>query len=118
MSDNDIHGIEHGWTVKSIDGHDVGSVEEATGIYILVKEGLINAEHRYLPAATLEHVRPEQKEIGISLTRDEVNDGDWSVAPTEGPRSEGAPLNAESDSAVEEIMDTSTATDPERPVTL
>ena len=67
MSDNDIHGIERGWSVKSADGQSIGSVEEVTETYILVKSGLINTDHRYFPAGVLEHVRPEMSEIGISL---------------------------------------------------
>lgn len=115
MSSNDIHGIQSGWSVKSADGESVGSVEETTDRYILVKSGLINTEHRYLPAATLEHVRPELKEIGISLTAADVEAGDWSVPPSEPPRSEGAPLNVESDAEVEEVMRRDTYVEPERP---
>ena len=115
MTQNDIHGIENGWSVKSIDGEGVGSVEETTDRYILVKSGLINASHRYLPAATLEHVRPELKEIGISLTAEAVEQGDWSEPPTEGPRSEGAPLNVDSDAEADEVMGIKTNVEPEKP---
>lgn len=119
MTSNDIHGIEHGWSVKSADGHDVGSVEETTDRYILVKPGLLSAERRYLPAATLAHVRPELKEVGVSLTQAEVEQGDWSEAPTEGPRTEGAPLNAASDEEVDEQMAvTPPVAEPERPARL
>ncbi len=104
MTQNDIHGIENGWSVKSADGAGIGSVEETTDRYILVKSGLINPSHRYLPAATLEHVRPELKEIGISLTAEAVEQGDWSEPPSEGPRSEGAPLNVDSDAEADEAM--------------
>jgi hypothetical protein len=93
MSDNDIHGIKQGWNVKSADGHGIGSVEEVTGTYILVKSGLIGGAHRYLPAVVLEHVRPELGEIGISLTKEQVEQGDWSEAPLEPPRTSGPPLN-------------------------
>jgi hypothetical protein len=115
MSDNDIHGIQQGWTVKGIDGNSVGSVEETTDRYILVKSGLINASHHYLPAVTLEHVRPELKEIGISLTKAEVEEGDWSEPPTEGPRTEGAPLNVDSEAEVDDVVRTATPAGPERP---
>lgn len=115
MSTNDIHGIEKGWSVKTADGQSIGSVEETTDTYILVKSGLINPTHRYLPAATLEHVRPEVSEIGIDLTAEAVEEGDWSTVPLEPPRSEGAPLNSEEyadDSSVNgEIRE------PEKPVT-
>src|SRR5918994_7402510 len=104
MSDNDIHGIENGWSVKSADGQGVGTVEETTDRYILVKSGLINASHQYLPAATLAHVRPELNEIGISLTAAEVEEGDWSEPPAHGPRTEGAPLNVDSDAEADTIM--------------
>ena len=114
MSDNDIHGIESGWSVKTADGQAVGSVEETTDRYILVKSGLINASHRYLPAATLAHVRPEMKEIGISLTAEAVEQGDWSEPPTEGPRTEGAPLNVESDAEADEVMDIKPNVGPEK----
>lgn len=115
MSSNDIHGIESGWSVKSRDGHGVGSVEETTDHYILVKSGLINASHQYLPAATLEHVRPELKEIGISLTAAEVEEGDWSEPPLEGPRTEGAPLNASSDAEADDTMQIKQNVEPDRP---
>jgi hypothetical protein len=116
MSENDIHGIQSGWSVKTADGQGIGSVEETTDRYILVKAGLINATHRYLPAATLAHVRPELKEIGISLTAEAVEQGDWSEPPTEGPRAEGAPLNVESDAEADEIMDLKTNVGPEKEV--
>jgi hypothetical protein len=95
MSDNDIHGIERGWSVKSADGQSIGSVEEVTETYILVKSGLINTGHRYFPAGVLEHVRPEMSEIGISLTQEQVDEAEWSEVPTEPPRTSGAPLNEE-----------------------
>ena len=104
MSDNDIHGIQNGWTVKSVDGQSVGSVEETTDRYILVKSGLIGASHRYLPAVTLAHVRPELSEIGISLSAQEVEEGDWSEPPAHGPRSEGAPLNVDTDAEAGEAV--------------
>lgn len=115
MTQNDIHGIENGWSVKSADGEGIGSVEETTDRYILVKSGLINTSHRYLPAATLEHVRPELKEIGISLTSEAVEQGDWSEPPTEGPRSEGAPLNVDSDAEADEAMGIKTNIEPDKP---
>lgn len=115
MSQNDIHGIENGWSVKTADGQGIGSVEETTDRYILVKSGLINASHRYLPAATLAHVRPELKEIGISLTAEAVEEGDWSEPPTEGPRTEGAPLNVDSDAEADEVMGIKPNVDPDKP---
>jgi hypothetical protein len=118
MSTNDIHGIEQGWSVKSADGQGVGTVEETTDRYILVKSGLINVAHRYLPAATLEHVRPELSEIGLSLTADDIEAGDWSEPPAEGPRSEGAPLNADVYAETEELVRTAPAEGPERPPTI
>jgi hypothetical protein len=104
MSDNDIHGIRSGWTVKSVDGQSVGSVVETTDRYILVKSGLINASHHYLPAATLAHVRPELREIGIALSQAEFDEGDWSEPPSEPPRSEGAPLNVDTDAEADAVM--------------
>ena len=115
MTSNDIHGIENGWSVKSADAQGLGHVEETTDRYILVKTGLINAAHHYLPAATLAHVRPELKEIGISLTAAQVAEGDWSEPPAEGPRSEGAPLNLETDEEVDAVMKNQATIEPERP---
>ena len=90
MSTNDIHGIEKGWTVKTADGQSAGSVEETTETYILAKTGLLNSTERYFPAKTLAHVRPEVKEVGISLTKDQVEESDWSTVPTELPRTEAS----------------------------
>jgi hypothetical protein len=33
-----------------------------------------------------------------------VEQGDWSEPPAEGPRSEGAPLNVDSDAEADEVM--------------
>lgn len=115
MTTNDIHGIENGWSVKTVDGQGLGTVEETTDRYILVKSGLINASRHYLPAATLAHVRPELKEIGISLSAAEFQAGDWSEAPAEGPRREGAPLNLDSDAEVDAVMNNPVGIEPERP---
>ena len=117
MSENDIHGIQSGWSIKTADAQGVGSVEETTDRYILVKSGLINASRHYLPAATLAHVRPELKEIGISLTAAEVDEGDWSEPPAEGPRTEGAPLNVDSDAEADVVMRGPVAP-PEKPTTI
>ena len=116
MSSNDIHGIGSGWSVKSADAEPVGTVEETTDRYILVRSGLINASHHYLPAATLEHVRPELEEIGISLRAADVEEGDWSEPPAHGPRTEGAPLNLHSGG--DQLVDVQNPTrqdGPERP---
>ncbi len=115
MSTNDIHAVEPGWKVKTADADDLGTVEEVTERHILVKSGLINASQRYLPLACLAHVQPERKEIRISLTSAEVEEGDWSEPPAEGPRTEGAPLNLDSDAEVEEAMRAGTSDEPERP---
>lgn len=114
MSSNDIHGIEHGWKVKSSDGHELGTVDETTDRYILVRSGLVNASQHYLPAATLAHVRPELKEIAVDLTQEGFDDGDWSEPPAEGPRTEGSVLNEEKYSD-DEIAFAGNVRDPERP---
>ena len=114
MSTNDIHGIEPGWSVKTSDGDTIGSVEETTDRYILVKSGLVTTDHRYLPAATLAHVRPELTEISISLTREQIDAGDWSEEPVAPPRSAGAPLNDEVYD--DDVPKDAVIPDPERPV--
>ena len=91
MSDNDIHGIQHGWSVKTADGHGVGSVEETKDRYILLKSGLINPSHHYLPAVTLAHVRPELSEIGIAVTAEECEAGRLVRAAGGGPARGGRP---------------------------
>ncbi|MGZ8512366.1 MAG: hypothetical protein ACXWWL_02905 [Candidatus Limnocylindria bacterium] len=113
MSANDIHGIESGWTVKSHDGNSVGTVEETTDAYMLVKDGLINASRHYLPAKHLAHVRPELKEVGIDLTQAEFTQGDWSEPPTEGPRWD-VPISAEREADVPDPM-RQPAREPEKP---
>ena len=114
MTTNDIHGIENGWSVKTSDGHDIGSVEESTLRYILVKSGVVGTAHRYLPSPALAHVRPELKEIGVSLTHAEVDAGDWSEPPAHDPRTEGAPLNLDEDLHEADPM-TAVRRDPEKP---
>ncbi len=113
MTANDIHGIQSGWTVKSHDGNSVGTVEETTDTYILVKDGLLNPSRHYLPAAHLAHVRPEMKEIGIDLTQEAFGAGDWSQPPAEGPRWD-VPINAEHEDDEPDPMRQAPA-EPERP---
>lgn len=117
ITSNDIHGVEHGWSVKSLDGRTVGSVEETTDRYILVKSGLLTPDRHYLPAAALEHVRPDMSEIGLSLTYEEIEAGDWSEPPSEGPRRSGAPLNVPTDEDVDQAM-RGTVEEPEKPIHL
>jgi hypothetical protein len=116
MSSNDIHGIQPGWSVKTADDEDIGSVQETTDRYILVKSGLINPSRHYLPAVTLEHVRPEQKEIGVSLTKEAFEAGDWSEPPSEGPRSD-VPLDPDA-ARDEDDPIRREPIEPERPTTL
>lgn len=113
MSANDIHGIQSGWSVKSHDGHGLGSVEETTDTYILVKEGLLNPTRHYVPAAHLAHVRPELSEVGLSLTQEAFQAGDWSEPPAEGPRWD-VPIQAEGADDQPDPMQ-QTPRDPERP---
>lgn len=94
MSTNDIHAIEPGWSVTTSDGHKAGSVKEVTSRYILVSTGLMGGEDQYLPAAALEHVQAEFKRIEVSITKSELDEGDWSRPPAHGPRRSGRPLNA------------------------
>ncbi len=115
MSTNDIHGVERGWKVKSSDDEDIGTVVEASERHILVKSGLISTTERYLPSASLAHVWPEQKEIGISLTSADIEAGDWSEPPDDGPRTEGAPLNEESDADVADAMRGDIGAKPQTP---
>lgn len=118
MTSNDIHGVQRGWSVKTLDGRSAGSVEETSDRYILVKSGLLASEHRYLPAAALEHVRPEMKEIGLSMTQEELEQGDWSQPPAHGPRTSGAPLNVDTDEDIAEAMKRPPEAEPDKPVHL
>lgn len=117
MSTNDIHGIESGWSVKTRDGEDIGNVEEANERFILVKSGLLGSAQRYFPSVTLAHVRPEMKEIGISVSKEEVEAGDWSTEPTELPRTEGAPLNEGDDLLATDPL-AAVNREPEKPTTI
>jgi hypothetical protein len=118
MSTNDIHGIESGWSVKTRDGEDIGNVEEANERFILVKSGLLTSEQRYFPSVTLAHVRPELKEIGISVSKEEVDGGDWSTEPTELPRTEGAPLNEGEEDVLATDPLAAVNREPEKPTTI
>ena len=115
MSTNDIHGIESGWSVKARDGEDIGNVEEANERYILVKSGLLGSDQRYFPSVTLAHVRPELKEIGISVSKEEVDTGDWTTEPTALPRTEGAPLNDGGDDFIDADPTAAVNREPEKP---
>ena len=117
MSDNDIHGIESGWTVKSHDGHSLGTVEETTEAYILLKDGLINPSHHYLPSVHLAHVRPEKKEVGLDLTQEAFQAGDWSNPNVEPPRWD-VPLHEDVDEDDEPDPMRQTVREPDRPATV
>ena len=103
MSENDIHGIQQGWTVKSVDDQSVGTVEERRTDTSSSRPASLATTHLYLPAVTLAHVRPELNEIGPAEGAEEVEQGDWSEPPARGPRREGAPLNADSEEEADAI---------------
>lgn len=90
-STNDVTAVEPGWSVRTDDDQKAGTIKEVTDRYFLVSS---SGPDRYIPLATLDHVRPEFKRIGISLTHAEFEEGDWSQPPAHGPRTSGAPLNA------------------------
>lgn len=117
MSANDIHGIEHGWTVKSHDGQTLGTVEETTEAYILVKDGLINSTKHYVRSVHLAHVRPDEKEIGLDLAKDEFASQDWSDPNVEPPRWD-VPIHAEAEDDEPDPARQAAIRDPERPATV
>ena len=73
---------ETGTLVFSADGEELGPITEATSEYICVKKGLIFRKEVYLPLSSIVGTALGGDGVQVNLTKDEIENGDYSTAPT------------------------------------
>ncbi len=66
-------------TLYSRDGEKIGHIDELNPQFFVVSKGLLGREQLYLPRAGDE--RREEDRVYVSLTKDEIEGGDWSQRP-------------------------------------
>jgi hypothetical protein len=76
------------WTKSDIHKHmavydsanqSVGQVEEVYDESFLIRKGAIFRHHRYIPYTAI--VSVEQNHIQLALSKDEIEDKEWSIRP-------------------------------------
>jgi hypothetical protein len=78
--------IELGTTVYGSDGEKIGDVAEIQSNYIVIEKGFIFTKDLYIPMATI--ASQDADGVRLSMTKNEVENHDWSTPP---------PLYAEKD---------------------
>jgi len=69
-------------TLCSRDGEKIGHIDEVNPQFFVVSKGLLGREQLYLPRTGDE--RREEDRVYVSLTKDEIDGGDWSQRPEGG----------------------------------
>jgi len=71
--------IELGTTVYGSDGQKVGDVAEIQSEYLVIEKGFIFTKDLFIPTATI--ASQDADGIRLDMTKDEVENHDWSAPP-------------------------------------
>ena len=74
--------IELGTNVYGSDGEKIGSVAETQNQYFVIEKGFIFTTDIYIPMSAV--VGRDEDGIRLSMTKDEIDHGDWSSPPVLG----------------------------------
>ena len=74
--------IELGANVFGSDGEKIGPVAEAQNQYFVIEKGFIFTTDIYIPMSAV--ASRDQDGIRLSMTKDEIEHGDWSSPPVLG----------------------------------
>jgi PRC-barrel domain len=72
---------EVGTLVFGSDGEDIGEITDVQPGYFQVKKGLIFRKEVYLPLTAITGTALGGDGVTINLTKDEIDNGDWSEPP-------------------------------------
>lgn len=78
--------IELGTNVYGSDGEKIGSVAETQNQYFVIEKGFIFTTDIYIPMSAV--VGRDEDGIRLSMTKDEIDHGDWSSPPVLGDQTD------------------------------
>ena len=82
MQTNYAGQIQNGTDVFSRDGEKIGSVSGVADQYFVIEKGFIFTTDLYVPMSAIERI--DEDGIDLSMTKEEIDNNDWSQAPAEG----------------------------------
>jgi hypothetical protein len=86
MQATNITPPEVGTLVFGSDGEEIGEVSNVGPGYVQIKKGLLFRKEIYIPLTAITGAALGGDGVTINLTKDEIENGDWSMPPamTEG----------------------------------
>lgn len=81
MQNNYATQIQTGADVYGSDGEKIGSVSGVADNYFVIEKGFILTTDIYVPMSAVSGI--EDEHVMLSMTKDEVENADWSNAPTD-----------------------------------
>ena len=96
--------IQTGTDVYGSDGEKIGSVAGVADNYFVIEKGFILTTDIYVPMSAVRDV--EDDRVVLSMTKDEVENANWSNEPTDDGHDEDEhPLHADSSSEISDGTD-------------
>ncbi len=88
MQTTNITPPQVGTLVFGSDGEEIGEITDVQPGYFQVKKGLIFRKEVYLPLTAITGTALAGDGVTIDLTKDEIENGDWSTPPVTTPGSD------------------------------
>lgn len=82
MRDTYTTQIETGTSVYGSDGEKIGEVAEVSNDYFVIEKGFIFTTDLFVPMSAIAGV--DEDGVRLSMTKDQVENSDWSEAPVAG----------------------------------
>ncbi len=108
--------IELGTNVYGSDGEKIGSVAETQNQYFVIEKGFIFTTDMYIPMSAVSGRHEDG--IRLSMTKDEIEHGDWSSPPVLGDQTNPGQVGyaGQHDADWDVGSDSTVATDTDRRV--
>jgi hypothetical protein len=81
MQATNITPPEVGTLVFGSDGEEIGEISSVGPDYVQIKKGLLFRKEIYIPLTAITGAALGGDGVTISLTKDEIESGDWSQPP-------------------------------------
>jgi hypothetical protein len=91
MQTSNVTPPQTGTLVFGSDGEEIGEITDVQPGYFQVKKGLIFRKDVFLPLTAITGAALGGDGVTINLTKDEVENGDWSQPPVVAPDPDETP---------------------------
>ena len=91
MHTSNLTPPEAGTLVFGSDGEEIGEITEVQPDYFRLKKGLLFRKDVYIPLAAITGTALGGDGVTVTMTKDEIENGDWSSPPAPGDASEAGP---------------------------